>query len=272
MSASKFEDNESGSKSIKDFFVNCASSSDNCESSSAAPLNVSSVNDESAIDPSLSSSYLKYAAKKTVGLERFFPRYNKNANISDSGNDCKIFTNGSILNSDIVTTADRGAKCESIRTLHEDEINENLLTKPFNEQNVDLAQKIWSVGDSQVVSISGKDGHIVDGKPVKDEPTAGINLHCDSSAIPTISNGKEPLLSKFTADDFIVCLKCGKRILNWDLPEHNDFHFAQDLQHDINKASSNAISISLDNKNSKSPPKKKLKRSSASITSFFKAK
>lgn len=176
------------------------------------------------------------------------------------------------MNSDIVTTADHAAAVKPTGTLHAGGINENLIKNSSNKQNVDIAQKICSLVDPQTVCISGKDNPIVDGKPAKDEPTAGVNLHDVSSAIPNIRNSEEPIPSQFTADDFIVCPKCGKRILNWNLPEHNDFHFAQDLQHNINKPCSNAISISLDNKNSKSPPKKKLKRTSASITSFFKAK
>ena len=32
------------------------------------------------------------------------------------------------------------------------------------------------------------------------------------------------------ADDYILCDKCNKQILVWDLPEHNDFHFALELQ------------------------------------------
>ena len=73
----------------------------------------------------------------------------------------------------------------------------------------------------------------------------------------------------FTAEDFVLCNKCGKRILIWDLPEHNDFHFAQDLSHDLNSSASSSNSPMP---KAKSPPRKKTKLASSSIENFFKSK
>ncbi len=66
-----------------------------------------------------------------------------------------------------------------------------------------------------------------------------------------------------SADDFVICKKCGKRILAWELPEHNDFHFAQELQQNMNRSMINEA------KSRTSPPKKKVKRNT-NIRSFFK--
>ncbi|XP_066928129.1 DNA polymerase eta-like [Clytia hemisphaerica] len=33
-----------------------------------------------------------------------------------------------------------------------------------------------------------------------------------------------------TSEDLMICDRCGKRLLAWDLPDHMDFHFAKDLQ------------------------------------------
>ena len=81
---------------------------------------------------------------------------------------------------------------------------------------------------------------------------------------------KTELPSKgFTAEDFVLCNKCGKQILIWDLPEHNDFHFAQDLAHDLNRSVSSSNSPVV---KAKSPPRKKTKLASSSIDNFFKSK
>ncbi|XP_077138036.1 DNA polymerase eta isoform X1 [Ranitomeya variabilis] len=36
------------------------------------------------------------------------------------------------------------------------------------------------------------------------------------------------------AEDMVVCETCGQAVLVWDLPEHNDYHFAQKLQDSFN--------------------------------------
>lgn len=36
-------------------------------------------------------------------------------------------------------------------------------------------------------------------------------------------------------DYYIICSKCNKSILPWDMPEHEDFHYARELQLEENK-------------------------------------
>ena len=69
-----------------------------------------------------------------------------------------------------------------------------------------------------------------------------------------------------SAEDYAICKKCGKRVLAWELPEHNDFHFAQELQHNMNKK------VKAESQSSTYPPKKRLKGHSTSIRDFFKTK
>jgi len=39
-------------------------------------------------------------------------------------------------------------------------------------------------------------------------------------------------------DRYITCSKCNKSILSWDMPEHEDFHYARELQMEENKNTS----------------------------------
>ncbi|CAL1527561.1 unnamed protein product [Lymnaea stagnalis] len=43
--------------------------------------------------------------------------------------------------------------------------------------------------------------------------------------------------SSTSSEDFTTCSKCGEVVSMWELPEHNDFHFAMDLQTESNKSS-----------------------------------
>ena len=36
-------------------------------------------------------------------------------------------------------------------------------------------------------------------------------------------------------DRYVTCPKCNKSILSWNMPEHEDFHFARELQMEENK-------------------------------------
>ncbi|KAM3930683.1 DNA polymerase eta [Leptodactylus fuscus] len=46
----------------------------------------------------------------------------------------------------------------------------------------------------------------------------------------TLSCGSSEVQPAPCDEDMVVCEKCQQPILVWDLPEHNDFHFAQELQ------------------------------------------
>ena len=63
------------------------------------------------------------------------------------------------------------------------------------------------------------------------------------------------------SDGFICCSKCGQQIAESKLDEHNDFHFALEVQ--------KRSEITLDNLQADEPPKKKRK---GTISNFFVAK
>ena len=53
------------------------------------------------------------------------------------------------------------------------------------------------------------------------------------STIDLLLSNQKPASSKIqlsTINDLVICERCGKRLLVWDLPDHMDFHFAKDLQ------------------------------------------
>jgi len=49
-------------------------------------------------------------------------------------------------------------------------------------------------------------------------------------------------------DRYITCSKCNKSILTWDMPEHEDFHYAHDLQMEENKNNSITSTITKTSK------------------------
>lgn len=45
-------------------------------------------------------------------------------------------------------------------------------------------------------------------------------------------------------EDLIICEHCGKKVLVWEMPEHNDFHFALDLQNSLSSSINSAANTS----------------------------
>ncbi|KAI5611594.1 DNA polymerase eta [Silurus asotus] len=46
-------------------------------------------------------------------------------------------------------------------------------------------------------------------------------------------------------EDFHTCERCGQEVLMWEMPEHNDFHYALDLQNSLSSSSSTSSSSSF---------------------------
>ncbi|XP_041644587.1 DNA polymerase eta [Cheilinus undulatus] len=63
----------------------------------------------------------------------------------------------------------------------------------------------------------------------------------------TVDNDTDPEINNpppnVATEDLITCERCGKEVLVWDMPEHNDYHFALDLQNSLSSSTS-AASIS----------------------------
>ncbi|XP_056147411.1 DNA polymerase eta [Lampris incognitus] len=46
-------------------------------------------------------------------------------------------------------------------------------------------------------------------------------------------------------EDLITCERCGQDVLAWEMPEHNDYHFALDLQNSLSSTPTSTTSVSL---------------------------
>ena len=93
--------------------------------------------------------------------------------------------------------------------------------------------------------------------------------------------GSDHSVANVTLDDIMLCTKCGNRVLVWEMPEHMDFHFAQDLQKSLRRTdkiemSSSAVGSKQVDKISSGTygktPAKKVKIGSGSIKKFFVSK
>ncbi|KAM4729920.1 DNA polymerase eta isoform 2-T2 [Anableps anableps] len=51
-------------------------------------------------------------------------------------------------------------------------------------------------------------------------------------------------------EDLITCERCGKEVLAWEMPEHNDYHFALDLHNSMSSSNNSAANISTSNTSS----------------------
>ncbi|XP_034538645.1 DNA polymerase eta [Notolabrus celidotus] len=47
-----------------------------------------------------------------------------------------------------------------------------------------------------------------------------------------------------SGEDLLDCERCGEKVLVWDMPEHNDYHFALDLQNSLSSSSGSATTLS----------------------------
>ncbi|XP_074531660.1 DNA polymerase eta isoform X2 [Halichoeres trimaculatus] len=62
----------------------------------------------------------------------------------------------------------------------------------------------------------------------------------DEDTVPEVNNG--PLA--VAAEDMLACERCGEKVLVWEMPEHNDYHFALDLQKSLSSSSATVSSSS----------------------------
>lgn len=83
-----------------------------------------------------------------------------------------------------------------------------------------------------------------------------------------------PDVINLASDDFMECERCSKRIVVWEMPEHMDFHFALDLQKDMDGAERTANTVASVKRKSmssgeKSNKKAKTDTSQGKLESFF---
>ena len=78
-------------------------------------------------------------------------------------------------------------------------------------------------------------------------------------------------------EDMTSCEKCGKYMLVWELPEHMDFHFAQDIQKEFRQEDAQMNRTSIKRKSDVISPEKSKKKSKIvenvkTLTNFFSKK
>ncbi len=77
-------------------------------------------------------------------------------------------------------------------------------------------------------------------------------------------------MSNLDASDYSECEQCGKLVSAWDLPEHLDFHFAQQLQKEVVPVASFGTKRKSDFSSGNSNKKKKVQGSQKTLDRFFK--
>ena len=78
--------------------------------------------------------------------------------------------------------------------------------------------------------------------PYKPEPKPSSAITSFFSRYSTNDNSAQSSPDK-SDDRYVTCSKCSKSILAWDMPEHEDFHFARELQMEENKNSYQTLVI-----------------------------
>ena len=111
--------------------------------------------------------------------------------------------------------------------------------------------------------------------------SVNVNVDHDSDIVKLKTENDIAKVDEFISNatdesDYIACEKCGNPISVWEMPEHMDFHFAMDLQKDLNTVNNGTIStpsqsIKRKSVSSNVKGKKKLKtgQSQGKLDSFF---
>lgn len=74
-------------------------------------------------------------------------------------------------------------------------------------------------------------------------------------------------------EDYVECEKCGNMVLIWEMPEHHDFHFAMELQNDLNTGERGSNSVDRgSNSVERTLPAQSKKRKSVSMNEKSKKK
>ncbi|XP_041866267.1 DNA polymerase eta [Melanotaenia boesemani] len=60
-------------------------------------------------------------------------------------------------------------------------------------------------------------------------------------------------LPNVTREDLLCCERCGQEVLVWEMPEHNDYHFALDLQNSMSSSTGSATIASSSSSTSVTP-------------------
>ncbi|XP_012676496.2 DNA polymerase eta isoform X2 [Clupea harengus] len=82
-----------------------------------------------------------------------------------------------------------------------------------------------SVVTGQAVDSSQSHEHVI----TQSDKKTYVHTSDSLCGVPEHSSLPEAALS-FSTEDYLTCDRCGQAVLAWEMPEHTDYHFAQDLQ------------------------------------------
>lgn len=112
--------------------------------------------------------------------------------------------------------------------------------------HIDVKQ---SLGSPSHKSLSEELREEDDALPEENHP-GGADSPLPCSSPPPDPSVQPPSLA---SEDLVSCERCGQEVLAWEMPEHNDYHFALDLQNSFSSSSTGTTAVSLSSSNPSSP-------------------
>ncbi|TRY60043.1 hypothetical protein DNTS_010086 [Danionella cerebrum] len=154
---------------------------------------------------------------------------------------------------------------------------ERNLKKPLSEEE---KSEDWEAAKSDLVGRFGaelrdcEDSELAGGSSFFHSKTLerdGSRKGLQHEAVRDVSEVKKE--TGVSSEDIVVCERCRLQVSVWEMPEHNDFHFAQDLQKSFSSASRTLLSGGASNPLGGTPKAKRArvqKSTTGTLDAFFK--
>lgn len=242
LSASKFSDAPSAG-GITGFLSGDVTPTQNvfstgqCSTQPSSELN----NDSTCKQPGTIQSFFQKAAKKQRQVTK------------DEEDDAEILTSSSstvIYATDTQLETDNSSPASSIQ-----------LTQSKN-QSANTNSGISSFFHKKTLEISVQTSASTLNKPELGYKSESVNTEYSEDTVATVSGlqakqSSEPTSHRsrceefrdelenhhppnVASEDLLNCDRCGQQVLVWEMPEHNDYHFALDLQNSLSSSTSSA--------------------------------
>ena len=210
--------------------------------------------------------------KKTInpnGMDSFLtPEGNE---IDSVGRDRHSVSEFCVVDSDSSNNSDNGANDNELQRqtgMCFPVINGEIVTgtnDSVNQLKYD-AREILTLDENLATCDKSENVSLKSSEPVSDNALYDNFTNVNGTCTGAVQN--------FAPEDYLPCEKCRKPIAVWEMPEHMDFHFAMDLQKDMNAVTSQVLSsntgkrksVGSDNRGSK---KTKISPSQGKLDSFF---
>lgn len=243
LSASKFNDPQSSARGIAGFLSSDVTATQSHFSSTQPPSDLK--NDSICKQPGTIQAFFQKAADKQkpkVTKEEEANEDRAPSSSSHEPSDCHLETGTSCPASSFRTgTSSPQSRISSF--FHKKGLERRLQvsTPTLSEPEVehipehvstdDSEDTVPAVTDQKAKPVSKCTSHQSDLEKLRDE------LDIDPEV--------KQLSASVAREDMLVCERCGQEVLVWDMPEHNDYHFALDLQNSLSSTTdSSAVSTS----------------------------